>query len=369
MLVPDDLLRFIRAHHDDPTLSVYVEAAPTDPASRRAWRVQLKKGIHLERKRLAAAPREEREAFERCADEVLARIPDGDTPPSTSGWACFCAADGDVVARALPEIRASEVSWGRGVRVVPYLRVATEPSALVVLLDREHARIGRWHDLTFEPLVTLTAEPIVGIAPHTSRPPQPGFHSGTRGVTGADEAQRIHLEMMDRLLTQVRHKVPILAHPHEPILVGGATEATTLLLHSLTPALRNRCQVVPGARLDSEGGTLAAALQAAMAERTSSQREQRIASLREEAHPNGRAAIGLGPAQAAATFGALAELIFSERAWQEHPEAIEQLVEHALLSGAAVQMDRAPGTVLDGDTDGVIAGLRFPIPSLVPSAR
>jgi hypothetical protein len=369
MLIPDDLLRFVRAHHDDPTLSVYVEAAPHDPASRRAWRVHLKKGIHLERKRLAPAPREEREAFERCATEVLARIPDGDTPPATSGWACFCAADGDVVARAMPEIRSSLVSWGRGVRMVPYLRVATEPSALVVLLDREHARLGRWHDLTFEPLATLTAEPVMGIAPHTSRPPKPGFHSGTRGVTGADEAQRIHLEMMDRLLSQVRHKLPILAHPGEPILVGGATEATTILLHSLSPELRNRCQVVPGARFDSDGGTLAVALQHAMMERTAAQREQRIASLREDAHPHGRAAVGLGPAQAAATFGALAELIFSERAWQDHPAAIEQLVEQALLSGAAVQMDRAPGAVLDGDADGVIAGLRFPIPSLVPSPR
>lgn len=61
MLVPDDLLRLVRAHHDDPTLSVYVEAAPTDLASQRAWRVQLKKGIHVERRRLAQAPREERE--------------------------------------------------------------------------------------------------------------------------------------------------------------------------------------------------------------------------------------------------------------------------------------------------------------------
>ena len=53
----------------------------------------------------------------------------------------------------------------------------------------------------------------------------------------------------------------------------------------------------------------------------------------------------------------------------ERAEPIEQLVEQALLSGAAVQMDRAPGAVLDGEADGVIAGLRFPLPSLVPSAR
>lgn len=369
MLVPDDLLRFVRAHHDDPTLSVYVGAAPADPASRRAWRVRLKKGIHAERRRLRAAPREEREAFERCATAVLDRIPDGDTPPATTGWACFSAADGDVVARALPEVLESEVTWGRGARLVPFLRVATEPSALVILLDREHARLGRWHDLTFEPLTTLTAEPVVGIGPHTSRPAAPGFHSGTRGGTGADEAQRIHTEMMDRLLAQVRHKIPLLARPAEPILVGGAAEATTVLLNTLMPALRNRCQVVPGIGLDADGGSLAAALQAAMVERAASQREQRIAMLREEAHPHGRAAIGLGPAQAAATFGALAELIFSERAWHEHPESIEQLVESALLAGAAVQMDRAPGAVLDGETDGVIAGLRFPIPSLAPSER
>ena len=369
MLVPEDLLRFIRAHHDDPTLSVYVEAAPHDPAARRAWRVHLKKGIHVARKGIPAAARAEREAFDRCADAVLSRIPDGDTPPATTGWACFSSADGETIARALPEVRESSVTWGRGPRVVPFLRDATEGSALVVLMNREHARLGRWHDMTFEPLATLMAEEVHGVGPHNTRPPQMGFHTGTRGVTAADEEQRLRAEAANRLLGAVRHKVPVLAHPHEPILIGGAAEATTALIHSLPPQLQSRCQLVPGLAVGSHGGELAAALHEALGELAAAQREARITELREEAHPNGRAALGLGPTQAAADFGALAELIFSERAWHDHPEAIEHLVEQALLEGALVRMAPSTTSELDGETEGVIAGLRFPLPSMKPSSR
>ncbi|MEK0430541.1 MAG: hypothetical protein RL139_345 [Gemmatimonadota bacterium] len=369
MLVPEDLLRFIRAHHDEPTLSVYVEAAPHDPASRRAWRVHLKKGIHTARKTIPSSAREERETFDRCAAAVLARIPDGDSPPATTGWACFSAANGETIARALPEVRESSVTWARGPRVVPYLRVATEGSALVVLMDREHARIGRWRDMAFEPLATMMAEEIHGVGPHSTRPPQVGFHTGTRGVTATDEEQRLRAEAANRLLGAVRHKVPLLVHAHEPILIGGASESTTALIHSLPPQLQSRCQLVPGLTVGTQGGDLASALHEALVELASAQREARITELREQAHHNGRAALGLGPTQAAADFGALAELIFSERAWHEHPAAIEHLVEQALLEGAAVQVAPASGALLDGDADGVIAGLRFPLPSMKPSTR
>lgn len=46
MYFPDDLLTFIRAHRDELTLSVYIEAAPRDPAARRNWRVRLRQGLN-----------------------------------------------------------------------------------------------------------------------------------------------------------------------------------------------------------------------------------------------------------------------------------------------------------------------------------
>jgi len=71
------------------------------------------------------------------------------------------------------------------------------------------------------------------------------------------------------------------------------------------------------------------------------------------------------PARAAADLGALAELIFSERAWRQHPDEIESLVQRALFEGAEVALAPAlPDLPLDGDADGVIAALRFPLPNM-----
>ena len=43
----------------------------------------------------------------------------------------------------------------------------------------------------------------------------------------------------------------------------------------------------------------------------------------------------------------------------------EDLVQRALFEGADVSVQPSiPGMPLDGETDGVIAGLRFPIPSM-----
>ncbi|MEY3701186.1 MAG: hypothetical protein RI891_478, partial [Gemmatimonadota bacterium] len=144
MRLPADLVRFVRDHRDLPTLSVYVEASPADPATRHAWQVKLRKGINDIRHTLAQAARPERDAFERCATAVLDRLPQEDAPPSTMGWVCFATAKGETVAREIPDIRETSAHWGLGPQIVPYLLVATDTHALIVQADRGHARIGRW---------------------------------------------------------------------------------------------------------------------------------------------------------------------------------------------------------------------------------
>ncbi|MGB8861711.1 MAG: hypothetical protein WCC60_20825, partial [Ilumatobacteraceae bacterium] len=132
MYFPDDLLTFIRSHRDELTLSVYIEAAPNDPAARRNWRVRLRHGLNEVRDGLESAPTDEQDAFERCAAEVLRRLPSGDTAPSTHGWACFAAASGEAFGTTLADSTETNVTWGPGARIVPYLRHMTEGRALVV---------------------------------------------------------------------------------------------------------------------------------------------------------------------------------------------------------------------------------------------
>ena len=364
MRLPADLVRFVRDHRDLPTLSVYVEASPADPATRHAWQVKLRKGITDIRHTLAQAARPERDAFERCATAVLDRLPQEDAPPSTMGWVCFATAKGETVAREIPDIRETSAHWGLGPQIVPYLLVATDTHALIVQADRGHARIGRWEGEHLVALEQFESEPVHGIGPTMGRPAKAGFHSGTRGATGADEEQRIKQDATERMLAQVRHRIPVLAQPHEPILIGGTTDAVTALMDGLPAPVKERTLVVPTLSLATHGGDLASVIHTTLHADAARWRQQRVASLRGAARANGKAVEGLQRAQTAAEMGALAELIFSESAWRQAPEVIEQLVHRAMLEGAMVAADPSgDGAVLDGIPDGVLAGVRFPIPS------
>lgn len=363
MYFPDDLLDFIRAHRDELTLSVYVEAAPADPAARRNWRVRLRQGLADIRDSLANAPADEQDAFERCAADVLARLPNGDTPPSTHGWACFATAGGDALALHLPESAETTVTWGLGVRVVPYLKVATADHALVVRIDRQHARIARWHDGTLEPIAELEADAPRDIGPHMGDAPRQGFHEGTRGPTGTDEEQRQRQSASDKLLAAARNRVVHLRAHNEPVLIGGADEAMRQLAAVLPHHLAGAMRLVPELDMRLADGPAAPVIQQALVDLDAVRRAQRVTELRELAHVRGRAAMGYEPTRAAADVGAIAELIFSEQAWRQHPEQIEDLVQRALMEGASVAVaPPLPDAPLDGEADGIIAGLRFPIP-------
>lgn len=363
MTVTNDLLRFVRTHREELTLSVYVEATPSDPAARRNWRVVLRQQIAAVRERLAAAPQEERDAFERCAERALDRLGAEQFSPGATGWACFCAAGGDELHLAVPPGVGTSVHWGTGARVVPYLRVAEADEALVVQLDREHARLSRLHDGNLETLLTLEAEEIGELGPFMGEGPRPGFHSGTHGRTGTDEAQRLQREASDRLLAGVLRRLTTLADSGLPLVVGGAPESAAHLFRQLPAAYAERSALATGLRMTPPAESLPAIHEALHALRLRHQ-EARLDALREAAHRNGRAALGLEVANRAAQSGAIAELIFSEQAWRRHPQEIEALVQRALADGAEVAWaDPAVMRDLDGEADGIVAGLRFPLAS------
>jgi hypothetical protein len=364
MYLPDDLLKFLREHRDELTLSVYIEAAPTDPAERRNWRVRLRQGIADVRDTLASAPADEQDAFERCAADVLQRLPNGDTPPATHGWVCFTTAGGDAFATHLADATETNVAWGPGARVVPFLLHLTEGRAMIVRIDREHARIQRWNDGVLEPLATLKAERVRDVGTHMGDSPARGYHSGTRGRTGTDEEQRQKLEATERLMNDTRDRLIELLEAHEPLLIGGASGAEKHLLESLPDRIAARATIVPALTMALADGPALPVIHEALVAFDDRIRHQRVTELREMAHTRGRAAFGYEPARAAAELGAIAELIFSERAWRQHPDEVESLVQRALFEGASVVLAPAtPGAPLDGDAEGIIAGLRFPIPA------
>lgn len=357
-----ELVRFIRQHRLEPTLTVYVEALPTDPAGERAAVLRLRDALARLTKDMEGAPPFEKTDFDACTDDLIEVLPSEDHRSRTAGWAYFRAAGGDRLIIPVPAGVETSASWGTGPRVVPFLRASTPQSALVLQVDREHLRFSLLHDGVVEEIVSLEADPVTDVGSHMSAGPSVGFHSGTHGRAGADEAQRQRREATERLYTIAARRAATLSEDHLPVLVGGPAEAAVRVLESFPAALQRRSARVEALRMENPSSKLPLLVEALQALRERQQR-QHVEELREDAYADGRATLGFDQAFRAAERGAIAELIFSDGAWRARPEAIELLVHRAIDAGAQVQW--APSGVLDGEAsvaDGIIAGLRFPLP-------
>ncbi|WKW11645.1 hypothetical protein Strain138_000902 [Pseudogemmatithrix spongiicola] len=351
------LAQFLAANRHAPTLSVYLEAAPADPAEGRAVALRLREAIERLREPSTERPVAEREALEGCLAELIEAMPSAEHRSRRQGWAFFrTAAGAQLVIETPPRVETS-AAWDIGPRVVPFLRAAEPESALLVQIDRARARLGLYHDGVVDAIVELEADRVSDVGPHMSAGPAPGFHRGTHGRAGADEAERQRRDASERLLVTTVRRVTALAEDALPVVVGGAVETVKRFVAALPRALADRTAVVATLRM---GPADAAIPEIGEALRAMRQREQaaHLADLRDAAAARGRAALGFERAQRAAEVGAIAELIFSDTAWRAHPAEIEALVHRALTSGASVEWTPLD----DGDApqaDGVVAGLRF----------
>jgi stalled ribosome rescue protein Dom34 len=229
----------------------------------------------------------------------------------------------------------------------------------LVQVDRAHARIGLLHDGVVDAIVRLDADPVSDVGPHMSAGPAPGFHRGTHGRAGADEAQRQRREASERLLATAVRRVTALAEDALAVVVGGATDTAKRFVQALPQPLAARSVIVDGLRMGSPDAMLPQIL-AALRELRHREQAAHLAELRDAAAARGRAALGFERARRAAEVGAIAELIFTDAAWRAHPAEIEALVHRALAAGASVEWT----ALEDGEAsevDGVIAGLRFTV--------
>ncbi|HRN54691.1 MAG TPA: hypothetical protein PK788_14440, partial [Gemmatimonadaceae bacterium] len=88
------LSEFLSAHRHAPTLSVYLEAAPADPAESRAVALRLRTNIEQLRDAAASWPEAEREQLEACLAELIEAIPSAEHRSRRQGWAFFRTAAG-----------------------------------------------------------------------------------------------------------------------------------------------------------------------------------------------------------------------------------------------------------------------------------
>ena len=356
----DALHQFLRAHRDELVLSVYLESRPTDPARRHDRGLHLRAATTAARERAAAASREERDLLDRMIGEVLDRIPGESQVEGGASWACFAAASGGTLELSLPAGVETSVHWGLGANVVPFVRAAEPESALIAQIDRAHVRLTRWEEGRFETLLWQEGEPVTSAGIHTSEAPRLGFHHGTHGRSGADDAQRQRREDAEHLRHALLLKLTGLPGDPLPVVVGGAAESVAHFMKELPEAVAERAARAESLRMEAPQLMLPL-IRRTLHELQARQLGQRVGELRDAARANGLATTGITRVSAAAARGAVAELIFSDRAWRADPGKLEALVQRVMLDGAVIA---STGTAtapegIDGEADGLVAGLRF----------
>lgn len=361
MRVPEAVLRFVKVHRGERTLSVYIDGTAADPAERRHWRVELRQGIAREREALTRATRDERAAFENCVAAVEARLPEGDEMPGAPALAFLRSASGDLLTETLSARVDSSVTWRDGPRVLPYLAAhAGSPPALVVMIDRHGASISRLINGTLGAVESFESSATKDVGPHMGDSPRVGFHGGTRGETQTDAMQRQQRELRDRLVAETVRRLTAIANGGSFVVLGGASEATAHFLSALAPALAARTALVDDLTLQTPAAAIPGMARDTLIPLIAAWQQRHVEELQRRAHANGHAAFGLEAMTAAAELGAIEELILSETLCRERAAEVEPMVQQALLEGASVELAvPAAATALDAECGGAVAKLRF----------
>lgn len=366
MLTYAELVELERSLRGERVLSVYVDGSAPDPAAKHAWRRVLDDAVRGIGRGLAGAPHDEREAFRRAASLLEAELAATSGALGAPGWAAFITAEGVRTAGPLPTHIPSLVRWERGARVAPYVRALEQQRPVVVaVVDTREARLYRYREGALEALDTLRAHAAVGPFDHMGDVPREHFHTGTRGSTGTDAAERELRVGTERMLAELAGRLTVLGGDDAWIVLGGTPQAAKAALATLPGAAAARATVLPSLgvwaseaeirRLAAEGATvLREAREGAM-----------LADLLERKGARGNGAVGASAVLHALDAGAVQELLLSTQFLERHAADAELAVRAALGQRSSVEVaGGAAAERLDREAGGIVARLRFVPPQL-----
>lgn len=372
--------QFVKAHRGHPVLSAYVGGGLADVSEQRSWLVPLRQA--LRRARAAAEATEaagpaangaSASAFAACERALLGALPGAHAIHDVGGWCALLAAGPDgAVARftaALATPVPTQVHWGEGAVVLPFLLATADAPVLVLQLERDQARLVRVAGDQASELAREEVTMALGAAAHMGDTPRQGFHTGTRGEALTDLAQRRLLEARQRLLTAILAQAEAALPPDGVLLIGGAEEVGRHARGLLPAAVAARAAWSPGLREPLPDGTLVRSAELAAAGVRDAMHRGWVERLREEASPRGHAALGVTPVRQALALGAVERLLLSHRLAQRDATTAEALAREATLQAAAVVVVRqGAADHLEAVAGGAAARLRFPVAVAVAAA-
>jgi Bacterial archaeo-eukaryotic release factor family 10 len=361
MMTREALIALDRSLDGKKVLSAYLGSAESDPAERTSWRRSLAERIDELRDQLLGRPRSERDAFEACVTHLMDRLAGivGFLP--SPGWVAFVTRQEVKYAEALPVPMPVLVAWDDGMRLAPYIHALEEQRpAIVAVLDGRTARVLRYafghiHSVELH-RVHARVLPVI----HMGNPPAAGFHSGTRGVTGSDEAERERRAGRERMLRELAARLTALSVPDTWVFFGGIPQVMREAVTFLPNETRARAHRLMHLDVHATDAKIAARVARKIAELRSQRASDVVDQIIARSGNAANAVTGGAPTREALVTGAVDLLCLTERFAREHTRDAEVAIRAALSRQADVEVvDGTPAQRFDGAAGGIGARLRF----------
>ena len=341
-------------------LTVYLDGTATDPAQQRSWRVQLDQSLDNLRAWLIGSDHSEREAFEQCVRILEKELEAFKENVPMPGWAAFIAADRVHEASLLPVAMPTQAVWSTGASVAPYMRALKEVRPVVVVhVDSTRADVHRYYLGRLEHIATLRAHHTVMKPSHMGDAPRVGFHGGTRGDTGHDEAQRSLLAGTKRMLSEAAERTLRVAGPDGWIVTGGIPQVSLHLAGMLASRAPDRVMHDDSLDIHASRAELAAAARAGASKLRNAMDGARVSEIIDGSNATGLGAMGPAATRETLDQRRVRELYLTHHYLEKHAAEAEAAVRSAIDQGAVIEeVSGAAAEQLDAH-GGIAARLRY----------
>jgi len=358
MLTRDDFINLYRKHRQEKVLSIYLNAEEHDPAKRRAWRRALDHELEELEAKLDAA---ERPAYEQALAQLKRELRQFDAFLPERGWAGFATAHELLYAETLPVIMPDLARWEDGLRAAPYVRALKQLTPVTtVLVDSRQARLYRYQQGDFTELFHITADMFFGDLSDANMSKRATTHTGVRGETDTDAAQRFGEVGTERLLKHLVDVIREQAGNDGTIVVGGTNEMTAAVIQRLPRTVNGRVLEEPTLSFYMPVPELKRLTELAASAVTAQRHDRLIEQVTDLARSGGRGCLGRPATTRSLDERRVEVLLLSRTLNEQEPETADYFVGTAFEQGAEVEeMKGAAADRLDREGQGVGARLRF----------
>src|SRR5689334_6442311 len=117
------LMAFARELRDRRVLTVYIDGSSTDPATQRAWRLQVDHALKDLRLWLRDSTHDEREELDACVEQLETELTALTPGIGAPGAVSFVSGGTAPETHVLPVPTPTIAVWSRGPCLSPYVRV------------------------------------------------------------------------------------------------------------------------------------------------------------------------------------------------------------------------------------------------------